>query len=206
MLGYYNYTVILTYIGMLFGFIGLTCAIDGQLPAAVLCLMLAGICDMFDGTVAATRKRDKYEKHFGIQIDSLSDLICFGVLPAVLLYRMNESSSLALFVAAVYVLCSLIRLAYFNVDEADRQEQTSAPRTIYRGLPVTLAALIIPALYQFGYILRLPTAKLCTVVMAGIAAAFLMPFPLKKPNIIGKMCVILCGGFELLFLLAGADI
>ena len=42
MLGYYNYTVILTYIGMLFGFIGLTCAIDGQLPAAVLCLMLAG--------------------------------------------------------------------------------------------------------------------------------------------------------------------
>lgn len=79
MLGVYNYTVLLTYIGMLTGLTGIGCAMGGRIPWALLCLLLAGLCDMFDGKIASTKKdRTPQEKRFGVQIDSLSDLICFG--------------------------------------------------------------------------------------------------------------------------------
>jgi len=84
MIGFYNYTVILTYIGTMFGFVGMTYAWSGNLKMSLICLMVAGLCDMFDGKIASTMERTKPEKRFGIQIDSLSDLICFGVLPAVI--------------------------------------------------------------------------------------------------------------------------
>ena len=75
MLGIYNYTVILTYIGFLSGFAGILCALEGNAAWALNCLILAGICDVFDGKVASTKKdRTRSEKRFGIQIDSLSGL------------------------------------------------------------------------------------------------------------------------------------
>ena len=78
MIGYYNYTVILTYIGTLFGFVGITFIWGGDLRTALICLMLAGFCDMFDGKIASTMKRTKQEKRFGIQIDSLSGMVQCG--------------------------------------------------------------------------------------------------------------------------------
>ena len=103
LLGYYNYTVVLTYIGMLTGFLGVVYAFEENITRAVVCLMIAGVCDMFDGTIASTKKRDSREKCFGIQIDSLSDLICFGVLPASIIYNLNKYNRVVLGVAAVYV-------------------------------------------------------------------------------------------------------
>lgn len=161
---------------------------------------------MFDGSIAATKKRDIYEKHFGIQIDSLSDLICFGVLPAVLFYCMNRGHGIPLFIGSVYVLCALIRLAYFNVDEAARQSHEVSSRMVYQGMPVTLAALIIPVVYLTGNLMRVSTARLYGIAMIGMSIAFLLPFRIRKPNLIGKICVVLCGGFEVLFLLAGVDV
>lgn len=90
LLGYYNYTVILTYIGMLVAFVGIATALDGNFKKAVICLMVAGVCDMFDGAIASTRPRMPKERRFGIQIDSLCDLICFGVFPALMVYTANN--------------------------------------------------------------------------------------------------------------------
>ena len=72
---------------------GILFAFEGQLWAALGCLMFSGVCDMFDGKVASTKKeRTRSEKRFGIQIDSLSDLVCFGVLPAVIAsLQVNEA-------------------------------------------------------------------------------------------------------------------
>lgn len=205
-LGYYNYTVILTYLGMLVGFTGITCVLDGQFHQAIFCLMFAGICDMFDGTVAATKQRSSKEKNFGIQIDSLSDLICFGALPAILVYGMNPKSTYSFFVSGMYALCALIRLAYFNVDEEERQTNTAEPRKYYQGLPVTVAALIVPAVYEIASVTKLPVGKSGMVTLAVMAVAFITPFKLRKPAFIGKICVVLCGLVELLFLLSGADL
>ena len=127
MLGMYNYTVILTYLGMLSGFAGILCILENKSEAAIVCLMIAGICDMFDGKVASTKKeRSRSEKRFGIQIDSLSDLVCFGVLPAIIVYSLG-GTWVRTVACAVYVLCALIRLAWFNVDEEERQEKEREP-------------------------------------------------------------------------------
>ena len=83
MIGFYNYTVWLTYLGMISGVSGLWFAAMGKPLFAVLCLLFSGFCDLFDGKVARTKKdRSDEERRYGIEIDSLSDLICFGVLPA----------------------------------------------------------------------------------------------------------------------------
>ena len=151
LLGVYNYTVILTYFGMLVAYTGITLALHGDLNSALLCLMLAGVCDMFDGKIASTKTdRSLREKRFGIQIDSLSDLICFGALPAVIVYTVSAGSDLSFYISGLYLLCALIRLAWFNVDEEERQDTESGGRSVYYGLPVTTAALMIPALMGLG--------------------------------------------------------
>ena len=188
LLGYYNYTVILTYIGMITGFLGIV--------YAVACLMIAGFCDMFDGTIASTnKKRTEQEKNFGIQIDSLSDLICFGVLPASIVYSMSNKNIIVLAVSAMYVLCGLIRLAYFNVDEQERQKKSSESRKLYYGLPVTLSALFLPMIYGVNCLMyRRPCIPL-TITLFLMGVLFLLPFPLKKTSCGGEnlCCVIWIG-------------
>ena len=67
MIGYYNYTVWLTFVGMLSSVVGMGFAVQGKIIAAVICLMFSGFCDMFDGIVARTKKdRTDEEKRFGI--------------------------------------------------------------------------------------------------------------------------------------------
>ena len=85
MIGFYDYTVILTYFSLLSATSGIVVALSGGGHPYYGCLFLlfCGLCDAFDGKVARTKKgRTKMEKDFGIQIDSLSDLVAFGVLPA----------------------------------------------------------------------------------------------------------------------------
>ena len=182
MLGFYNYTVILTYMGMLAGFVGITCASSGNVRGALICLLIAGVCDMFDGKIASTMERTRQEKRFGVQIDSLSDLICFGVLPALIVYVYTDSR-LRLIPCALYALCALIRLAWFNVDEEERQDRETGRRKFYLGLPVTSAALIFPVLIGLGTKHHWPLHTLLPLVMLLTAAAFLTPFRLKKPSL-----------------------
>ena len=67
MIGYYNYTVILTYVSLLSSAIGIFLCAIGEPVAAVFCLMASGFCDMFDGKIAGTKKdRTDAERHFGI--------------------------------------------------------------------------------------------------------------------------------------------
>ena len=199
LLGFYNYTVVLTYIGMLTGFVGIVSTFEANVLGGVICLMFAGLCDMFDGAIASTRKRTNPEKCFGIEIDSLSDLVCFGVLPASIAYSLNKNySHLALAVSALYVLCALIRLAYFNVDEQERQKYSTTSRELYYGMPVTLSALFLPVIYSTINRLSLkPSIVLLALFIMSIM--FLLPFPLRKPKIRGKLCIVLCGVMEILY-------
>lgn len=201
MLGFYNYTVVLTYIGMLISFAGMIFALNGNILAALICLMVSGVCDMFDGKIASTMERTIQEKRFGIQIDSLSDIICFGVLPAVIVYIISNGSITGICMSGIYLLCSLIRLAYFNVDEEERQSQTQAPREFYLGLPITTAALVLPALVGLGNIFSFPLDIISPIALLLIAIAFITPLHLKKPTLTGKILLLLCGAAELVLLL-----
>lgn len=207
MLGVYNYTVVLTYFGMLVAFTGISHAIHDDVHTALICLMIYGFCDMLDGKIASTKKdRTLRERRFGVQIDSLSDLICFGALPAVIVYTAAQSSDSSFYISGLYLLCALIRLAWFNVDEEERQERESGSREVYYGLPVTSSALIIPALFGLGRLRSWPLHVLAPAALTLMGAAFLTPFRLKKPAVLGKIGMVLCGGAELFLLFAGMDL
>ena len=200
-LGYYDYTVILTYCGMLFAFAGILRVIRGNYWEAVFCLMFAGVCDMFDGTVAATKDRTEMEKRFGIQIDSFSDLISFGVLPGLFVYMISNQNLFVGILSSLFVLCTLIRLSYFNVLEEERQRHTDEGRKSYIGVPVTTMAVSLPLFYLL-YDYRLCKTILCfPLLLVFMGAGFLSPIEIRKPGVAGKACLILVGIVEMLGML-----
>lgn len=182
LLGYYNYTVILTYLGASAAVCGVFFSAGVHPFWGVLCLLFAGLTDMFDGKVASTMKRSDAEKHFGIEIDSLCDLISFGVLPIAIGYGVGLSGGFFYISAALYLLCAVIRLAYFNVDEAARQKSENTCRKIYYGLPVTTAALIFPLIYGFGNVLGAAMPVIYQIALYITATAFVLKFKLQKPR------------------------
>lgn len=196
-LGYYNYTVILTYAGMLCSFVGILMAIDGKFWHSLVLLMAAGFCDMFDGAVASTKKRDANEKKFGIQIDSFSDLISFGLLPAIFVYIISGKSLVSAVIAALFTLAALIRLAYYNVCEEARQSETTECRHTFNGVPVTTITVLLPIVYilhEFrvfsGYIPYFALLILCGI-------GFLSPIEVRKPQKVGKIALIVVGLAEI---------
>ena len=219
MLGVYNYTVILTYLGMLFSFAGIHFVfseMDRSFILALLCLMIAGVMDMFDGKVASTKKnRTPSEKLFGIQIDSFADLISYGVFPSLIVYKLATIDEfkdahpvgkyIVICICAAYLLCALIRLSYFNVDEMERQEKTDAGRREYLGLPVTSVALILPFVFIVSYFSgsRKPPVVPCTFLLVIMGLAFITPFKMLKPHLIGKLVLIVIGVIELVLLICG---
>lgn len=180
MIGFYNYTVIVTYMGFIFALLGImTCQQDPGL--AVNFLIMSGFCDMFDGAIARTRKRTEPEKRFGIQIDSLADLTSFGVMPACLGYAIGMQKPWQIAILAGYALAALIRLAYFNVMEEIRQEKEGGKRKYYDGLPVTPAAAIMTLTYYIATEL-FPGAvvPIYSTMMAITGVCFVAPIKIKK--------------------------
>ena len=121
-IGFYDYTVVLTYLSIVSAVFGMTLASKGHFFGAILCLLFSGLCDGFDGTVARTKKnRTEDEKNFGIQLDSLCDMFCFGIFPAMICYLLGVRGVIGLSIVFFYCLCAVIRLAFFNVLEIKRQ-------------------------------------------------------------------------------------
>ena len=207
MIGFYNYTVVLTYLSLVSSVVGIffACGMYGgesNTTYAIVCLMISGLCDMFDGKIARTKKdRTDDEKKFGIQIDSLCDAICFGILPSVIGYSVGLDSFIDLPVLVLFPLCAVIRLAYFNVAEESRQKKTDDVRKVYEGLPVTSVALIFPLLYSFHRDIGCWFPQVYGFTMTVIAIAFITRFKVKKPGIKTMFAFIGIGFIEFLWLL-----
>ena len=145
-IGKYNKSVILTYVGLMFALGGIYCAFNDMISYSMICLILSGICDLFDGKVARMCKRDDIEKEFGIQIDSLVDVVSFLALPCCIGIKMfNNMPKIANIVFIFYVLAGVIRLAWFNLN-ANKNEAVKT----YTGLPVTYSAIILPIIYAIN--------------------------------------------------------
>lgn len=188
-IGFYDYTVILTYVSLLSSLFGLRQAlVDGNYYVAVICLAISGLCDAFDGRVARTKKnRTEDERNFGIQLDSLCDVFCFGIYPGVLCFWMGVNSIPGMILIGAYCLCALIRLAFFNVLEAKRQkEEGGGCNKHYRGLPVTSISFIFPVVFALTLLVG-PVAKLVMlhVMLAVVGLLFVADFKLRKPGLKG---------------------
>lgn len=226
MIGFYDYTVVLTYLSLLSAGTGIMVALSGNGHPywGIFCLLFCGFCDAFDGIVARTKKnRTQIEKNYGIQIDSLSDVIAFGVLPACIgvallrrsellrsIYTNDGKIIVGIYfilhaILVLYILAALIRLAYFNVTEEIRQEtEGEKPRKEYTGLPVTSASLIFPAVMLLDFLFKKADLGLLyfgIVILMGFA--FLLKFKIKKPGLRGLLIMVGIGAVEVLLLVLG---
>ena len=185
LIGVYDYTVVLTYMSLLSSVFGMTQAIHGDYKQAIFCLAFSGACDAFDGRVARTKKnRTEDEKNFGIQLDSLCDVVCFGVFPALICYLLGVRGVIGLPIVVFYCLCAVIRLAFFNVLEAKRQRSEGGATKVYRGLPVTSISFILPMAFWLQFLMSdRAFLILLHVLLALVGFLFILDFPLKKPGL-----------------------
>ena len=193
MIGFWNGSVYLTYAGMLAAVTGIFLAQGGRILPAFFCLMFAGACDMFDGKIARAMKRTEDAKRFGIQIDSLSDLVCFGVLPAVICYAVGVPRGIGEAVLALFVLAGLVRLGYFNVTEEQRQQTESGNRKVYRGLPITSSAVALPSVYLLRPLCGDWYGWVLIGFMTLLGLLYVLDIPVPKPGKTGGV-LLLCRG------------
>lgn len=194
-IGVFDYTVILTYASLVSAVFGMTQAIHGDYKTAIICLAISGICDSFDGRVARTKKnRTKDEKAFGIQLDSLCDVVCFGVFPAVICYLLGVRGLLGIMLVSFYCVCAVMRLAFFNVLEEKRQRTEEGSNKTYRGLPVTSVAIILPLTFWLQFIMSdFAFLVLLHVVITLLGFLFILDFSMRKPGLKTLLLLIALG-------------
>jgi len=134
----------LTLCGMFCGFFAILSAINGNFLYAAWAIVLANVFDGLDGWIA---RLTNTTTRFGIELDSLSDLVAFGVAPAVMMYKwaLMPFGRLGWAAAFLFVACGALRLARFNI-------QTGTPGSkAFKGMPIPGAATVIASIVIFYY-------------------------------------------------------
>lgn len=133
----------LTAANMFFGFLSIVSTIEGRLAAAGWFIIIAAVMDGFDGKLARLMKKGS---QFGIQYDSIADMVSFGVAPAVLIYVafFKNLGTLGAALAFCQILFGGLRLARFNLTaKTDSKDE-------FVGLPIPIAALTIASFVHFS--------------------------------------------------------
>ncbi len=185
-IGKWNKSVILSYIGLFFGVFGIYFAvITNNIKAAFACLILSGICDMFDGTIARKCKRTEEEKEFGIQLDSLNDVFNFAALPILIFIGMGLTEIYNIIIYCVYAMFAIARLANFNIKTANPNKKAK----YYEGLPVTSAAIIFPVFYLLSFVLKENIFNLVySLIILLVGILFVTNIKVAKPGL--KMSIL----------------
>ncbi|MGB8954570.1 MAG: CDP-alcohol phosphatidyltransferase family protein [Tumebacillaceae bacterium] len=132
----------ITALGMLFGMASVLFSFSARWEAAVLCMLLAVVCDVFDGMVARkTRKtHDPMLSQMGVQFDSLADLVHSGVAPAFFVYNYTGQGVLSGVLLVMIVVTVFLRLAYYNCNGLSETGY-------FYGLPVFYSPMILAVVY-----------------------------------------------------------
>jgi len=141
----------LTILSLCCGATAIRFALNAEWKAAVAAIVCAAVFDTLDGKLARLIHVDGA---FGAQLDSLADLVSFGIAPGVLVYlwTLYHAHGAGWAFALIFCACSAIRLARFNVESADHAED-SAPPAYFTGVPTPAAAclILLPMLLGFQF-------------------------------------------------------
>ena len=174
-LGVYHPSVLLTYLGLSLSLYGI---FFSKSPAfSLILLILAGLCDTFDGMVGNSFQRNDLEKAFGVQIDSLSDLISFGVFPVqIFLQYFAKFGVFSFLLSVIYLLSVVTRLAYFNASGGEKKDY-------FTGLAVTYASFFIPLYGLFSIYFSIEKIFPGEILYALLAFFFVFNCKMKKPGL-----------------------
>ena len=129
----------ITLIGVCLGLSSIKFAIDGKFALAIIAILFAGLMDALDGRIA---RLVKGTSKIGKELDSLADVISFGVAPSLIMYFWNLQylDKLGWFICLVYVVCVALRLARFNVNS---DEDPSWKDNFFEGMPSPAGGMIV---------------------------------------------------------------
>ena len=167
---------------MYFAFTKMAFSEISYLRYSLVFLILAGICDMFDGKVARMCKRDKEEKMFGIELDSLADTIDFVLFPCVFGLCLGLNSWYHVLGYVFLAMAGIHRLAFFNVMAYARDDD--GPVKFYKGLPVTSTSVTVPLLYVISTFISCSAYHISYIVLIYLTA-LLFILNIKVPKLKG---------------------
>lgn len=152
---------------LLFGVFALVLALDQEYIQGGIMILLAGVMDYLDGKVA---RKLQVTSEFGKELDSLADLVSFGVAPAILAYslQLSDWGYWGLAIALAFVMCGALRLARFNVTTFSGS---------FMGVPITVAGGIVALL-----IIYLGNLPVLVLPMAMLLLSYLMVSNIKVPK------------------------
>ena len=138
----------ITLIGVCIGLSSIKFALDGKFALAIIAILFASLMDALDGRIA---RLIKGTSKMGKELDSLGDVISFGVAPAFIMYFWNLQylDKLGWFVCLIYVICVALRLARFNVNS---EEEPSWKDNFFEGVPAPAGGIIVlmPLIISFS--------------------------------------------------------
>lgn len=164
----------LTYLGVIASIIGISMCFLNKTEIAIICLMISGICDAFDGTIARKIRKEE-ENNFGVELDSLADIISSGIFPIIICLSLGFSSLLSIIVYMIFILTGVTRLAYYNTN-------THEDNKFFVGLPITTSTILIPILY----LLKCKEVFFISAIFI-LSILYILPFKIKKINLVTKI-------------------
>lgn len=178
----------ITVLAICAGMSALRFAILGHWQGAVLAVLIAGVLDGLDGRMARLLKGSS---KFGAELDSLSDIVCFGVAPAVIMYTwvLGDVKGIGWLVALIFTTAMALRLARFNTMSEEAEDNDAERRDYFAGLPAPASAALAlwpMILYFLTDMEFLRNPVFCIIYMGVIAALTVSSVPtfsFKKLNI-----------------------
>ena len=169
----------ITTMSLFCGFYSIMFSLKRDFHWAAILILIAGFIDGLDGRVA---RMTGTTSEFGKQYDSLSDVIAFGVAPALMVYlwQLNAFGKLGFIATFLFVACGALRLARFNID-------TGGSMTHFTGLPIPVAAAGVVSSYLLAEELTrmmgsLPVLTPVAVLMGVYVLSFLMVSSIPYPS------------------------
>ena len=188
-IGFYNLANSVTLLGLAFAVMSCMAAISGNSEASIITATLlflgSGLCDMFDGRIArGSGSRTRKEKLFGIQIDTVCDMVSFGVTPVVIAYCAGYDSVFHMVIYIVYAMCGAIRLAYFNTQAVE--DTPDLNMKFFTGVPIPFCCLVLPPLMLIMKLCENPMTLWLSVLFAAMyllmGILFIINVKIKKLN------------------------
>ncbi len=196
-IGYYNLANLVTLVGLACALLACFMVSRGQYIFAMLSYGIAALCDAMDGRIArATTTMTKRERFYGVQLDSLCDIISFGAVPCFMAYMLGYNGVIDIVIFMLFVVCGVTRLANFNtesaVDTADMKPK------FFTGMPIPFSQIIFPLLLIVHVLVGSPVYWLFRIVYLLIGLAFVLRFRMPKPS--GKTQMLI-GVYEVICLI-----
>ena len=175
----FNSACLLSLAGVTASVFSMILSVRGMLELALVGLVLAGLADLFDGALARRLKLNKFEKEYGVQLDTVIDAVSFVATPVVIALSAGLTTFPMFVGLALFVVAGVLRLAHFNT--LSRRGQASP--THHRGLPVTYTALILPLAFLFQATLTVEAFHLLLALLFPfIGLLFVVNVPIRKPR------------------------